>query len=203
MDDKTKNPFADIFSIPNTIECNNSIESLINNEDNEKKDIPKKFNYDKKRNKFYDKAKSTIDSLLKFYLTSDLISEDDYIKQKAYHDQCTLGDLMNQIEIANRAITTLMENIDLGDMPPRMFEVLAGMQHSIIDLLKMKSMHILSMESELKKIVSEREMFNQKSIGNGNKINQDGGITSRGSKKLMQQIQEAIRNENIEDANID
>lgn len=207
MDNNKKNAirdtfesFNDIFNVPDKLENEENVKDLITG--NSEKEVPKKMDYSKSRNQFYNKAKKTIDSLFQFYLTADVINEDEYIKQKAYHEQCTLGDLMSQIEIANRAITTIMENIDMGDISPRMFEVLSDALRTSMELLKMKSMHLIQIEESMKKLLSDREIYQHKSIESGTNDSDNGTITSRGSKKLMQQIQNAIKNNDIEDADI-
>lgn len=200
MDNKIKNtlrdPFKDVFSIPDKIENEEDIQTLITGENNS---TPVKSNYKKNRNNLHIKAQKTIDALFKFYLTENIINEDEYIKQKAYHEKCTLGDLMAQIEIANTAITTIMENIDMGDMSPRMFEVLSDALRTSMELLKMKSMHLINMEESMKKLMADREIYQHKAISDGSETE---SVTARGSKKLMQQIQDAIKNEEIEEADI-
>jgi hypothetical protein len=198
----TLNDFNDVFSIPDKIENKEDVKELITKGDETA--VPKKNNYAKSRDKMHNKAKKTIDSLFKFYLAESIIDEDDYIRQKSYHEQCTLGDLMSQIEIANRAITTNMESVDAGDMSPRMFEVLSDALRTSMELLKMKSMHFVQKEESMKKLMADREIYQHKSIESGSETsNNDGTVTARGSKKLMQGIQDAIKNEEIEDANID
>ena len=205
MNDELKNnlrdPFEEVFSIPDKLENDEDISGLISDTNNDNA-VVRKVNYTKSRERFYKKAQKTIDSLFKFYLSEDIINQDEYIKQRAYHDQCTLGDLMNQIEITNRAITTIMENIDMGEVTPRLFEVLSGMIQSTMELLKMKTMHFVSMETNLKQLIDDKEIYQKKALSNGNEIEEDAPITSRGSKKLMQQIQNAIKNDEVEDVEI-
>lgn len=199
--DELRSTFADVFSVPDKLENNENVEDLMAS--NKMPNI-QKTDYKGTRKKLHDKAKKTIDALFKFYLSESIINEDEYIKQKAYHEQATLGDLMNYIEIANKAITTIMENIDMGDMSPRMFEVLSDALRTSMDLLKMKSMHLIQMEESMKKLIIDKEMYQQKSLdSNDIDTNKNSKITSRGNKKLMMQIQDAIKNENIEEADID
>ena len=202
MNDELKNnlrdPFEEVFSIPDKLENDESVVGLIS-ASTENGSVVRKVNYTKKREQFYKKAQKTIESLFKFYLSEDVITNDEYIRQKAYHDQCTLGDLMNQIEITNRATTTIMENIDMGEVTPRLFEVLSGMIQSTMELLKMKTMHFVSMETNLKQLIDDKEIYQKKSLTNGDTVEEDAPITSRGSKKLMQQIQNAIKNDEVED----
>lgn len=194
-----KDTFNDIFSIPDKLTSDEDPMTLLKADDKNNKPAPKKSNYAEQRTGLYKKAKKTINSILDFYFNESIISEDDYIRQKAIQDEATLGDLMAQIEISNRAITTLMENIDMGDMAPRMFEVLSDAQKTFIELLKMRSMHLINMEENYKKLIQDREIYNQKS---NTEEKTTGGITMRGSKKLMQQLQDAMKNEEIDEADI-
>src|ERR1035438_5563380 len=71
------------------------------------------------------KAKKTIMSLMKFYLSADIIEEDEYVKAKQHIDEMTLSSLLFQLEAGEKALVTLLETIDDGELGPRMFEVLA------------------------------------------------------------------------------
>jgi len=190
--DVLKDSFSDIFSVPERIESSDSSDIF------EKPDKPVINNYAKQRDKFHVKAEKTIKSLLDFYLQEKVISEDDYIKQKASLESSTMSSLLNQIELSQQAIDTLMNNIALGDMTPRMFEVLAGMQGTFIELLKMKSIHMIQMEQSVKQLLADRDLY-QSNNDSKNELEQESGTTVRGSKKLMQQIQSAIQNKDIQD----
>ena len=70
------------------------------------------------------KAKNVMESLLKVYLSDNFISKSEYVQAKVNLDAMTLGNIINQMEISQKAINVLMENIELGDVNPKLFEVL-------------------------------------------------------------------------------
>ena len=193
-----KNSFDDIFSeggLPEKLENTEDIQNMMS----PNKETKPFVDYNARRTRLYNKAKSTIDALLKFYLDESIITENEYFKQKAVQDQSTLGDIMNQIEISNSYINTLMETIDRGDISPRFFEVLSDSQKTFIELLKMKTNFIIQMEETTKKLISDREMYASEKT---RKELQQGSVSTRGAKGLMQNIQEIIDNsEDIEDVN--
>lgn len=200
---KLREPFDEVFNIdiPDSLSNDSNIDGLIANKSSEK--VVVKQDYSKKRTVFHNKAKKTIDSLFKFYLSQDIIDKDEYIRQKAYHEKCTLGDLMNQIEIANHAVETIMDNIDAGDVQPRYFEVLSDLMKTIIELMKMKSMVLINAEESVKKIIVDRDTYNQEAIEAKKEEAPENkqGFTARGNKHLMQTIRDAINNKEVEDVN--
>lgn len=192
-----RSPFEDIFDTPDKLQSDEAISNLMKG--SVQKSTPRKNDYLAKRVSLHEKAKKTINALFKFYLAEDIINSDEYLVQKAYHEQCTLGDLMTQIEISNTAIVTIMEAIELGDLQPRMFEVLSEMMRSNMELLKMKSMTMINMEENMKQLISDRQIYHSEAPG---KLTEGGGLKSRGSKDLIRNLRNII-DDDIEDATID
>ena len=58
------------------------------------------------------KAKNVMESLLKVYLSDNFISKSEYVQAKVNLDAMTLGNIINQMEISQKAINVLMENIE-------------------------------------------------------------------------------------------
>ena len=197
-----RNSFDDIFlsKVPDKLDSVD-IEELI---DNKKSKVPvKSTDYGQRRNSMHSKAQKTIDSLLRFYLKEEIISEDEYIKQRALQEKATLSDLMNQIENVNGVITTMMERIDTGDVSYKMFEVLSEVEKTFIELLKMKSMHLIQVEESVKKLINDRRMYNNTLSSGEQSIN--SGVSMRGTKNLMKQIRDAVENKDFtaEEADIE
>ena len=85
-------------------------------------------------------AKKTITALMKFYLAEDIIEKDEYIAAKKKMDEMTMSSLVYQLQAGERALTTLLETIEDGELAPRMFEVLATLQKSMLDIIKSQTM---------------------------------------------------------------
>jgi hypothetical protein len=151
-----------------------------------------------------DKAKKTITALMKFYLDEDIIEQDEYVKARKKIDEMTLSSLMFQLETAEQALVTLLRTIDIGELAPRMFEVLGTLQKSMLDIIKSQTMYLVAAEESVKKLSRDVEVFTDRKNKKLNQSNQASGQVSninRGTKSLMEEIQNEIKEtgyENIE-----
>ena len=102
-------------------------------------------------------AKKVMESLLKVYLSDNFISKSEYAQAKVNLDAMTLGNIMNQMEISQRAIQILMDNIELGDVNPKLFEVLGKLQGTFIDLVKAQTTYIMNASDEYEKIALDKD----------------------------------------------
>lgn len=140
------------------------------------------------------KAKKTISALMKFYLDADIIEKDEYIRAKKEIDEMTMSSLVYQLQAGEVALTRLLETIDEGDLAPRMFEVLATLQKSMLDIIKSQTMYLMATEESAKRIARDIEMY-RKNV-NETEIQAAGGSkdnvnVQRGTKDLMRLIQQA------------
>jgi len=141
------------------------------------------------------KAKKTISALMKFYLDSDIIEKDEYIQAKKKMDEMTMSSLVYQLQAGERALTTLLEAIEDGEVAPRMFEVLATLQKSMLDIIKSQTMYLMATEESTKRIARDIEIYKKRD--DIREIQEAGGeITSgntqRGTKDLMRMIRAGI-----------
>ena len=148
------------------------------------------------------KAQRTITSLMKFYLDADIIEQDEYIKAKKQMDEMTMSSLIYQLQAGEKALTTLLETIDSGELAPRMFEVLATLQKSMLDIIKSQTMYLMAAEEGTKRIARDIEIYQQRQ--NRSEIEGAGGDSSnkniqRGTKDLMAAIRAGIDGANEED----
>jgi hypothetical protein len=77
-------------------------------------------------------------------------------KKKA--DTMNLSAMMFQLKSAQHAITKILEEIDLGNMHPRLFEVLAQLQSQIMQMPKDYQAYLEKMEQNYKKTKIEIEV---------------------------------------------
>ena len=148
------------------------------------------------------KAQKTITSLMKFYLDEDIIEKDEYIAAKKRMDEMTMSSLIYQLQAGERALTTLLETIDGGELAPRMFEVLATLQKSMLDIIKSQTMYLMAAEESTKRIARDIEIYKKRD--DTREIEASGGDSSdkniqRGTKDLMAAIQAGIKTSDIED----
>jgi len=146
-------------------------------------------------------AKKTINSLMRFYLDADIIEKDEYLQAKKKMDEMTMGSLVYQLKAGERALTTLLETIEGGELAPRMFEVLATLQKSMLDIIKSQTMYLMATEDSAKRIARDIELYKKRDRDDdleqvGGKEN---GNIQRGTKDLMNQIQAGIQQADIED----
>jgi len=148
------------------------------------------------------KAKKTITSLMKFYLDADIIEKDEYIQAKKKMDEMTMSSLIYQLQAGERALTTLLETIEAGELAPRMFEVLATLQKSMLDIIKSQTMYLMAAEESTKRIARDIELYKKRDdtreIEASGGDSKDGNI-QRGTKDLMAAIQAGIKNGSEED----
>jgi hypothetical protein len=159
-------------------------------------------NYTELKSAATKKAKRTITSLMKFYLDSDIIEKDEYIAAKKKMDEMTMSSLIYQLQAGERALTTLLETIDSGELAPRMFEVLATLQKSMLDIIKSQTMYLMAAEESTKRIARDIEIYRKRD--DVKEIEESGGDSNnrnvqRGTKDLMAAIQAGIQNADIED----
>ena len=147
------------------------------------------------------KAKKVMSSLLKFYLSEEIIAEHEYIQAKSQLDEYALGMLIRQMENSEIAISTLMDTINEGDVSPRMFEVLSDLQRTLLDIIKSQTMYMVAIEENAKKTSRDIDVYHGNSDSNTNK--KQSGVKSRGTKDLMRALQETINEEDIQDVDSD
>lgn len=133
------------------------------------------------------KAKNVMESLLKVYLSDNFISKSEYVQAKVNLDAMTLGNIINQMEISQRAINVLMDNIELGDVNPKLFEVLGKLQGTFIDLVRAQTNYIMNASDEYEKIALDKDtVVDTTSTSTASEIS--SGFKSNSQKDLMRLI---------------
>ena len=145
------------------------------------------------------KAKKTITSLMKFYLDEDIIENDEYIICKKSIDEMTMSSLIYQLQAGERALTILLQTIEDGDIAPRMFEVLATLQKSMLDIIKSQTMYLMATEESTKRIARDVEIYRKKGNEKELESTDEDSTTQRGTKDLMKMIRTGIDKSDIED----
>ena len=161
-------------------------------------------------------ARMLMTSIVDFYLKENLIEKTDYVAYKQKIDAMNLSSMMLQLRTAQHAITKLLEEIDLGNANPRMFEVLAQLQSQIMQMPKDYQQYMNKMEEGYIRLRAEGEQkayagaipmdYNSQtgtpSVEGGNHFQRQEGIKVRGTKGLMEGLRDILGTE-IEDAIID
>lgn len=148
-------------------------------------------------------ARELLDSLVKFYLDENLIDQTDFVNYKKKIDSMNLASMMLQLKTAQHAITKLLEEIDLGNANPRMFEVLAQLQSQIMQMPKDYQNYVDKMEQgyrnmkrdlEVKTSLGAIQMETNTSSPNSflTPAGTDSGIKVRGTKGLMEGLRDIL-----------
>ena len=141
------------------------------------------------------KAEKVMNTLLKLYMTDGFISKSEYIQAKVNLDSMTLGKIMNQMEVSEAAIQVLMDNIQMGDVNPKLFDALGNLQRTFIDLVKTQTAYIENAELEYKKIAQEKEVSADDVVERNSKNEiSTGGLKSSNQRELMQLIRNTVDN---------
>lgn len=137
------------------------------------------------------KAKSVMESLLKVYLSDNFISRSEYAQAKVNLDAMTLGNIINQMEISQRAIQILMDNIEIGDVNPKLFDALGKLQGTFIDLVRAQTNYIMNASSEYEKIALDKDSAVDAAAPSTAKEISSGYVRSNSQKDLMRLIRKA------------
>ena len=130
------------------------------------------------------KAQKVMNSLLKFYLSEEIIEEHEYIKVKSELDEYALGMLIRQMQNSESAISILMDTINEGDVSPRMFEVLSDLQRTLLDIIKSQTMYMVAIEENAKKLSRDIDIYHGNSNDSTQKKSGNTGLKARGTKDL-------------------
>lgn len=165
-------------------------------------DLAPRISYEELKSDATKKAQKTITALMKFYLDADIIERDEYIAAKKKMDEMTMSSLIYQLNAGERALTTLLQTIDDGELAPRMFEVLATLQKSMLDIIKSQTMYLMASEESTKRIARDIEIYKKRD--DVKEIEESGGDSKdrniqRGTKDLMAAIQAGIKRGPVED----
>lgn len=133
------------------------------------------------------RATKVMETLLKVYLSENFISKSEYVQAKVNLDSMTLGNIMNQMEVSQRAINVLMENIEIGDINPKLFDALGKLQGTFIDLVKTQTTYIMNASNEYEKLSIDKDtVVAEDSTSTASEIS--SGYKSSSQKDLMRLI---------------
>ena len=140
-------------------------------------------------------ARKTILSLFNFYLEEKMISENAYVRYKAVVSTTTLEQLMFLMTTGQQMLIKLMSSISVGEDGPRMFEVLANLQRSQLEIIKNYSSYLVIAESEAKKIQEDIEFGTRKpeQVTEGSEA---AGFVSNNEREMLKAIETAAKKTN-------
>jgi hypothetical protein len=148
-------------------------------------------------------AKEYLDQMVDFYYGDELSESTDHLKKKKKIDNMHLSSILLQMKTTQHAIMKIMEEIELGNLQPRMLEVLGQLKSQLVGYSKeyqnfMKTMEesykILRVESEQKLAAGAAQVMETNDgefeiDSSSIKSSRDGKVKVRGTKALMEGIQ--------------
>lgn len=178
-----------------------------------KKDLPasnsaiKPLNYDGLQLETDNKAEEVVDSVVLLYLPIEFIHEHEYVRQKMSVDKLTVSNLIFQMKTSEHAIKKLLEEIDMGNIHARSFEVLASLQKSKMEIVKHLAQFMVVMENNYKNLKFDYENAKaEKAIDahtSATVLEEEtsSSMTSkfRGTKNLVEMLSQAIAEKQQED----
>lgn len=198
MEEKS-NPYRDSISdllAENDIDINEDVDA--NTLTFKRAPSPVKESESKALVKAKEKAENVMTSLLRLYLSDGFISKSEYVQAKVNLDSMTLGKIMNQMEVSERAISLLMENIEMGDINPKLFDALGNLQRTFIDLVKTQTNYVATAEEDYRKIALEKDSM---SVEDTTATEVQTGFKSSSQKDLMRMIRTTVANDKKEKGN--
>ena len=139
-----------------------------------------------------------MDSVMKLYLSAEIIEQNEYVQMKQKVEEMQLGTLLNQMAQMEHSIEMLMRTIESGELTPRMFEVLAGLQKTMLEINKHTTLHMMAAEEGMKKLKHDIDIYSDATTITKKK-DEEEGITARGNRDLMKGIQEEIQDVEFND----
>lgn len=108
--------------------------------------------WDDKKSQFEARAKSMIGAITDMYFDAKIIKKYDHVVYKKDIESADIVTLLQQVDVAERAIIKIMEMVELGTATSRLFEVLAQMQKLVIDLTESKRKFLQNVEEDFKRL---------------------------------------------------
>lgn len=102
-------------------------------------------------------SKMLLSSIAEFYLNGTLIETSPYVAFKQKMEEGNISSMMLQMKTAQHAIGKLVEEIDMGNTAPKMFEVLAQLQSQIMQMSKDYQNYFTKMEDSYRNLREEGE----------------------------------------------
>jgi len=136
------------------------------------------------------KAQKTVISCLKLYFDEKMINKNEFLQAKSAVATSNIMTLFQQLKMSEHMMNKLINEMDNGNMQPRMFEVATSVQNTIIELLKNTQLHIISMQEDFKRVKQELPLSEQQS--QNVEVNQVKPNTYLNAKNMLKDLDDDI-----------
>jgi hypothetical protein len=177
-----------------------SPEKINSNVPNEKEEIPglqaepvTTVNFDELKLKCEVDARIMITNAISFIIPEDMIENNQYLQNKLEVDVISLASMIYQLRTNEVMQKALIDQINLGMVNARMFEVFAGMSKTVGELNKQLIQTVEAIKETYKTFREDVKEKRTEALGPGTQVNGmlttgDGSVVTRGTKELINRV---------------
>jgi len=179
-----------------------SPESINDNVPNPNEEIPglqaepvTTVNFDELRLKCETDARIMITNAIAFIIPADMIENNEYLKNKLEVDVISLSSMIYQLRTNEVMQKALIDQINLGMVNARMFEVFAGMSKTVGELNKQLIQTVEAIKETYKTFREDVREKRTEALGPTSSVNGmittgDGSVVTRGTKELINRVKD-------------
>lgn len=162
-------------------------------------------NFIELREKCEEEANIMLTNAIEFIIPTDMIENNKYLQNKLQVDIISLAGMIYQLRTNEVMQKALIDQINLGMVNARMFEVFAGMTKTIGELNKQLIQTVEAIKQTYKGFVEDVKEKRTESISvssnssSGMLTTGEGGVVTRGTKELINNVKK-IKRQNIENS---
>jgi len=151
-------------------------------------------NFDELKLKCEVDARVMITNAISFIIPQDMIENNQYLQNKLEVDVISLGSMIYQLRTNEVMQKALIDQINLGMVNARMFEVFSGMSKTVGELNKQLIQTVEAIKQTYKGFVEDVKEKRTEALGpsstgpTGMITTGDGGVVTRGTKELINNV---------------
>lgn len=158
-------------------------------------------NFDELKLKCEIDARIMITNAISFIIPDDMIENNQYLQNKLEVDVMSLASMIYQLRTNEVMQKALIDQINLGMVNARMFEVFAGMSKTVGELNKQLIQTVEAIKETYKTFREDVKEKRTEAIGPGTQVNGmltagDGSVVTRGTKELINNVKRIKKAEN-------
>jgi len=163
------------------------------------------INFTEIKGKCETEAKLMIKNSVKFILSEDMIKGNEYLENKIDVDSLSLSGIIYQLRINEIMQKALVEQVNLGMINPRMWEVFGQLSKIIGELNKQLIQTVEAIQSTYKVIKDNIKEKRTEALGpatqgpTGMLTAGDGSVVTRGTKEMINNVKRIKKFNNTEE----